>query len=44
VAEVVRLSGNLKVEWAVQPPSSSVATIPEDATAKAMSRVLITFA
>lgn len=32
VTEVVRLSGNLKVAWAVRPPSSSVAAIPEDAT------------
>ena len=34
---VARSRGSLNVEWAVLPPWRSVAAIPEDATASAMS-------
>jgi len=36
VSDRVRSNGSLKVEWAVRPPSNSVAAIPEEATARAM--------
>jgi hypothetical protein len=40
----VRSSSNLKVACAVRPPLRSIAAMPEEATAKAMLRVLLTFA
>lgn len=43
-ASLTRLGGRLKAAWVVLPLSSSVAAIPENASAKAMLRLLLTFA
>ena len=37
-------SGSLTVEWAVRPPSKSVAAMPDEATARAIFLSTITFA
>ena len=38
------LSGHLNVEWAVRPPSKSVAAMPDEATAGAFFLSNLTFA
>lgn len=37
VSEYARSSGNFNAEWAVRPPSSNVAAMPDDASASAIS-------
>ncbi|GFR07981.1 hypothetical protein TNCT_653801 [Trichonephila clavata] len=37
LSDLAKSSGNLKAEWAVRPPASRVAAMPEEATATAMA-------